>query len=140
MTGKPGSYSIHKRLVEETDDEVCLDRKDCHLDESEVTLANCNHCGAKKWNILGDAETGFALTEDNNKNCLKKVGTDATFIKCDKGFSQVSLQFATKDDIKAMSSDGAKLITAASENGKYTYYNVSQCSYYISVCVFLFIL
>ena len=68
------------------------------------------------------------------------MGTDATFIKCDKGFSQVSLQFATKDDIKAMSSDGAKLITAASENGKYTYYNVSQCSYYISVCVFLFIL
>ena len=46
------------------------------------------------------------------------MGTDATFIKCDKGFSHVSLQFATKDDIKAMSSDGAKLINAAAENGK----------------------
>ena len=117
VTGKPGTYQIHKRLVEETDDEVCLDRKDCHLEDSEMTLANCNHCGTKKWNILGDAETGFALTQDNNKNCLKKEGTNATFIKCDKGFSHVSLQFVTKDDIKAMSSEGAKLINAAAENG-----------------------
>jgi hypothetical protein len=59
VTGKPGTYSIHKRPVDESEDDVCLDRAQCHLDESEVTLSNCNHCGAKKWNILGDAETGI---------------------------------------------------------------------------------
>lgn len=115
VSGKPGSYQIHHRLVDETDDDSCLDRWNiaqifklilscrhtnkhtythayiythtytpyrptqmtklnpphsptyrlsCHLDESEVGLSNCNHCGAKKWNILGDAETGYVLTED----------------------------------------------------------------------------
>ena len=58
VSGKPGSYSIHKRPMEESDDDLCLDRAQCHLDESEVTLSNCDHCGAKKWNILGDADTG----------------------------------------------------------------------------------
>ena len=75
-------------------------------------MSNCNHCGAKKWNILGDAETGssnicivvtsfllciffiegYVLTEDGNKNCIKRVGDLATFIKCDKGYSTVQLQ------------------------------------------------
>lgn len=67
VTGKPGTYQIHHRLVDETDEGSCLDRASCHLDESEVGLSNCNHCGAKKWNILGDAETGYVLTEDGNK-------------------------------------------------------------------------
>ena len=116
VTGKPGSYQIHKRQVDETDDDVCLDRKDCHLEDSDITFANCNHCGAKKWNIIGDADTGYILTENGNRNCLKKSGTDATLVKCDQGFSHVLLQFATKDDIAAMSSDGAKLINAASDN------------------------
>jgi hypothetical protein len=58
VTGKPGSYQIHHRLVDEEDDESCLDRTQCHLEESDVKLANCNHCGAKKWNILGDAQSG----------------------------------------------------------------------------------
>ena len=92
VTGKPGSYQIHHRLVDETDDDACLDRMQCHLDESDVQLANCNHCGAKKWNILGDAESGYVLTEDGNKNCLKRVGDKATMIKCDKGYSGLSLQ------------------------------------------------
>jgi hypothetical protein len=69
VTGKPGTYQIHHRLVDETDEGSCLDRASCHLDESEVGLSNCNHCGAKKWNILGDAETGYVLTEDGNKVC-----------------------------------------------------------------------
>jgi hypothetical protein len=58
VTGKPGSYSIHKRPADEGDDDVCLDRAQCHLEDSEVTLSNCDHCGAKKWNILGEADTG----------------------------------------------------------------------------------
>lgn len=58
VTGKPGSYQIHHRLVDENDDESCLDRAQCHLEESAVKLANCNHCGAKRWNIRGEAATG----------------------------------------------------------------------------------
>jgi hypothetical protein len=92
VTGKPGSYQIHHRLVDETDEGSCLDRAQCHLDESDVQLSNCNHCGAKKWNILGDAEAGYVLTEDGNKNCIKRVGDTATMIKCDKGYSGISLQ------------------------------------------------
>jgi hypothetical protein len=61
VTGKPGSYQIHHRLVDENDDDACLDRSQCHLDESEVQLGSCNHCGAKKWNILGDAQTGLFI-------------------------------------------------------------------------------
>ena len=92
VTGKAGAYQIHHRLVDETDEGSCLDRASCHLDESDVQLSNCNHCGAKKWNILGDAETGYVLTEDGNKNCIKRVGDKATMIKCDKGYSGISLQ------------------------------------------------
>mmetsp|Transcript_357 Transcript_357/g.616 ORF Transcript_357/g.616 Transcript_357/m.616 type:complete len:853 (+) Transcript_357:60-2618(+) len=115
VTGKPGSYQIHHRLVDENDDESCLDRAQCHLEESDVKLANCNHCGAKKWNILGDAQTGYVLTEDGNKNCLKRKGTEATMVRCDQGYSGLTLQFANKDDITAMGSDGARLISAASD-------------------------
>ena len=61
VTGKPGSYQIHHRLVDENDDESCLDRAQCHLEESDVKLSNCNHCGAKRWNIRGEAQTGSIL-------------------------------------------------------------------------------
>jgi hypothetical protein len=64
VTGKPGSYQIHHRLVDENDDESCLDRAQCHLEESEVKLANCNHCGAKRWNIRGEAATGMLTCRD----------------------------------------------------------------------------
>lgn len=116
VTGKPGSYQIHKRPLTEDEEDICLSRDQCHLDNSDVKLNNCNHCGAKKWNILGDADTGYVLTEDGNKNCVKRVGEKVSTIKCDKGYTAVSLQFATRDDIAAMSSDGARLITAAADN------------------------
>eukprot|EP01031_Cornospumella_fuschlensis_P044413 gene44413-54314_t len=92
VVGKPGSYQIHRRPVDEDEPDVCLDKVQCHLDESDVQLANCNHCGAKKWNILGDAQSGYVLTEDGNKNCLKRVGDTATMIKCDSGYSALNLQ------------------------------------------------
>lgn len=94
VTGRPGGYSIHKRPVDDDDDDdKCLDKAKCHLDESPAQLANCQHCGAKKWNIVGDNESGYVLTEDNNKNCLKRdKGDKATVIKCLKGYSTLSLQ------------------------------------------------
>jgi len=93
VSGKPGSYSIHHRNADESDeDDLCLGKAQCHLDESPAQLANCGHCGAKKWNIVGDNDTGYFLTEDSNKNCIKRVGDKATVIKCDKGSSSMSLQ------------------------------------------------
>lgn len=35
---------------------------------------------------------GYVLTEDGNKNCLKRKGITAMMIKCDKGYSGLSLQ------------------------------------------------
>lgn len=116
VLGKSGSYQIHHRLVDENDLDTCLDKVQCHMDESELKLGSCNHCGAKKWNILGDANSGYVLTEDKNKHCLKRTGDTASMIKCDKGYSSFSLQFVTKDDITAMGSDGARLINAALDN------------------------
>lgn len=118
VTGKPGHYQIHRRLVnlDEEEADLCLSRDQCHLDNSDIKLNSCGHCGAKKWNILGDADSGYVLTEDGNKHCLKRVGDRATTIKCDKGYSGLSLQFATKEDITAMSSDGARLIAACADN------------------------
>ena len=75
VTGKPNSYSIHKRPVEQDggdSEDLCLDKAKCHLEDSPAQLANCQHCGAKRWNIVGDKESGYILTEDNNKNCVKR--------------------------------------------------------------------
>ena len=58
VTGKPGAYQIHHRLVDESDEESCMARSNCHEEDSDINLMNCNHCGAKKWNILGDSQTG----------------------------------------------------------------------------------
>ena len=41
------------------------------------------------------ANPGYVLTEDGNKNCLKRIGDTATMIKCDKGYSGLSLQCKT---------------------------------------------
>jgi hypothetical protein len=62
VVGKPGSYQLHKKAIEESvvDEELCLDRQICHEDESDVRTFSCSHCGAKSWNILGDSQTGTA--------------------------------------------------------------------------------
>jgi hypothetical protein len=61
VTGKPGSYQIHHRPVDEadSDEESCFSKVQCHLDETEGKLLNCDHCGSKKWNIVGDTDTGI---------------------------------------------------------------------------------
>lgn len=63
VTGKPGSYQIHHRMVDEDDTDSCLGKAQCHLDSSDLQVGSCNHCGAKKWNILGDSDTGNLCTK-----------------------------------------------------------------------------
>jgi hypothetical protein len=64
VTGKPGTYQIHHKVLEDAsifddaDEDTCLNRVQCHLEASELALGSCNHCGAKKWNIRGEAQTG----------------------------------------------------------------------------------
>jgi hypothetical protein len=60
VTGKPGSYQIHHRIIDENDEHTCLGKAQCHLDNTELQTSSCNHCGARKWNILGDADSGLA--------------------------------------------------------------------------------
>jgi len=96
-------------------------RKSCNSDKSDVRLAGCTHCGATNWNILGDSESGYVLSEGDGKYCLlrEKGSKKAKVVTCEKdGYTALQLQFANRDDIKAMSSEGARLITAASDGDK----------------------
>lgn len=86
----------------------------------EAKIAKCSHCGAKNWNILGDADMGYVLSEGDGRTCLtREAGTNkAMTAPCDSTehrYVPLQLQFASASDIKAMSSDGARLIGAASD-------------------------
>ncbi|CAM9492213.1 unnamed protein product [Heterosigma akashiwo] len=59
--GTPGAYSIHRRPADEGDADLCLDKVTCNAVPSEARLGKCDHCGAGKWNILGDSKTGYIL-------------------------------------------------------------------------------
>jgi len=89
----------------------------------EAKLAKCSHCGAKNWNILGEADTGYVLTEGDGKTCVvrEKGGTKAFTTSCeskDHRYTPLQLQFASASDIKTMSSPGARMIGAASDGDK----------------------
>jgi len=133
VVGSPGSYQIHKRANDDADeaadpDGTCLSKKSCVEKDSgkvsqDAKLAKCTHCGAKKWNIHGDADTGYVLTEDEGKNCLvRQKGTAKALIapcdSTDHPYTPLQLQFASASDISAMSSPGARLIGAASDGDK----------------------
>lgn len=125
MTGK---YQIHKRSIEGDDDledGECLAKKDCKADVQKVDqtrLTKCSHCGSKHWNILGDGETGYVLTEgEEGATCLKREGNKAITGPCDNvdaPYVALQLQFASASDIQAMSSPSARLIGAASDGDK----------------------
>jgi ankyrin repeat protein len=88
-----------------------------------VKLTKCTHCGAKNWNILGDADTGYVLTEGDGATCLVRQGTKAMTAPCDSEdvrYAPLQLQFASASDLAAMSSPGARLIGAASDGDKKT--------------------
>lgn len=64
---------------------------------------------SQAWNILGDAESGYILTEgDSNHNCLQRDGENSKVAPCDSGYASLSLQFASKEDIALMMSPGAR--------------------------------
>eukprot|EP00548_Thalassiothrix_antarctica_P012360 CAMPEP_0194161710 /NCGR_PEP_ID=MMETSP0152-20130528/79083_1 /TAXON_ID=1049557 /ORGANISM="Thalassiothrix antarctica, Strain L6-D1" /LENGTH=896 /DNA_ID=CAMNT_0038871525 /DNA_START=985 /DNA_END=3675 /DNA_ORIENTATION=- len=129
VEGKPGNYQIVKRPVEEAaaseeDDGVCLSKKNCNESPQDARILNCSHCGSKEWNILGDSEMGYVLTEGNEegkKLCLVRVADKATLASCDNddiNYTSLDLQFASESDIKAMSSSAARLMGAASDGDK----------------------
>jgi len=136
VIGSPGSYQIHKRPVDalgdgsdesNTDDDLCISKKSCApSDASKVLpakLTKCTHCGAKLWNILGDASTGYVLSENDGETCLfrENNGTRALTAPCENteiSYTPLQLQFATPKDIELMSSPGARLIAAAADGDK----------------------
>lgn len=72
VIGSPGSYSIVKRPHGEDDaadssNKMCVAKPSCAEKDAfkvqDVKIAPCTHCGAKSWNILGDSDTGYVLTE-----------------------------------------------------------------------------
>lgn len=131
VVGAPGKYQIHKRAldgsIDEEDDGICISKKSCKEGDVnkllDTKLGKCSHCGAKNWNILGDAETGYVLTEGEGKTCLvrEKGGSKAYTTACDSKetpYTPLQLQFASAGDIKTMSSAGARMIGAASDGDK----------------------
>ncbi|KAL7550470.1 hypothetical protein ACHAWF_014576 [Thalassiosira exigua] len=130
-------FVIHKRPADDADadpDGTCLSKKSCDaidpakkdaFDAVDVKLAKCTHCGAKGWNIHGDSETGYVLTESSAgvQQCLvRPKGTrKAQLAPCDSPdhpYTPLQLQFASAADVEAMSSPGARLIGAASDGDK----------------------
>jgi ankyrin repeat protein len=72
---------------------------------------------------LGDSETGYVLTEGNDKNklCVLREGFRATLQPCNDTnlrYTPLQLQFASESDIKAMASPAARLMGAASDGDK----------------------
>jgi hypothetical protein len=62
--GNAGSYTIKRfndHSLSEDDKELCLVRADCISDYSLLAMSGCDHCGADRWNILGDAESGAGI-------------------------------------------------------------------------------
>jgi len=130
VVGAPGKYEIHKRPNDESsDDTTCITKPSCNEKDSnkiqDVKLAKCTHCGAKNWNILGDANTGYVLTEGegDGKMCVvREKGTKKVKLApCDSEempYTPLQLQFASTADITAMSSNGARFIGAASDGDK----------------------
>jgi len=147
VSGEPGSFEIHKRPAsgkdeEKGDDGTCLVKKNCNefTKVEDARLGKCSHCGAKKWNILGDSNQGYVLTTGNDdavqdgddikKVCLlrPKKTQKATLAPCDLDvpaavpsdlqYTPLLLQFVSAADVAAMSSPGAKLVQAASDGDK----------------------
>lgn len=129
VVGSPGNYQIHKRSVDGSpasseDDGLCLSKKTCNESAQDTKILSCSHCGSKEWNILGDSETGYVLTEgteEGKKLCLVRTDEKATLASCeseDVSYTPLQLQFASESDIKAMSSPAARLMGAASDGDK----------------------
>lgn len=119
VTGSPGTYQIHRRPVEEGEREQCLSLKNCNTDDLEKPLNikhnKCTHCGAKDWNILGDATTGYILSTGGGERCLSRNGDETSAVSCGDTDNIIALQlnFASKEDIKAMSEEGAQMVRHA---------------------------
>lgn len=126
-----GKYQIHKRPIDavassdEEDDGLCLSKKTCTPGvDQDSKILSCSHCGSKEWNILGDAETGYVLTEgpEGSKLCLVRTPEHkAILAACDSeqvSYTPLQLQFASESDIKAMSSPAARFMGAANDGDK----------------------
>jgi len=132
VVGSPGNYQIHKRPVEDSDEDeegTCITKPSCAEKDNEkiqdAKLAQCSHCGAKNWNILGDTDSGYVLTEGEgeSKVCIvrEKDSKKVKIAPCDSEevvYTPLQLQFASSADIKAMASPGARFIGAASDGDK----------------------
>mmetsp|Transcript_21787 Transcript_21787/g.32574 ORF Transcript_21787/g.32574 Transcript_21787/m.32574 type:complete len:891 (-) Transcript_21787:80-2752(-) len=126
VVGSPGSYTIHKRLPA-SDEEKCVSKESCDKleDDGEVNvmLAPCTHCGAKKWNIMGETSSGFLVTEgDDGELCLSReagLGSQAKMVPCKEdpypNYTIFSLQFVTQNQLEIMESPISIAITHAED-------------------------
>ncbi|CAM9577804.1 unnamed protein product [Pylaiella littoralis] len=66
VEGEAGRHAVRRLAVledgEEEAKQLCLDRKSCDSATSPLRTASCDHCGAKGWDVLGDADNGYTLS------------------------------------------------------------------------------
>jgi ankyrin repeat protein len=100
-----------------------MSKKNCNESPQDAKILSCSHCGSKEWNILGDSDTGYVLTEGNDKKlCVMRQENKAILKSCDNegdmSYTPLQLQFASESDIKSMSSPAARLMAAAADGDK----------------------
>ena len=92
MEGTAPEFKLIKRNPNENndddDDDLCMARSQCDFDSNDpnvnipVVLAPCTHCGAKDWNIVGDANSGYVVTntKDGKQLCLGRESKTCDFM------------------------------------------------------------
>jgi ankyrin repeat protein len=131
--------SISASLTDAESDGLCMAKKTCTdtTKMEQLKVSKCSYCGAKQWNILGDADTGYVLTTsigDDNDNDENKSDTSAGTLPstcivrkddmvmtapCESSevpYTPLQLRFATRADLVSMGSVIARFIAAAVEN------------------------
>ena len=77
IAGAPGTYSLH--IVGASG--LCIDREHCHSATSNLRHYDCDHCGARHWNIVNTE-----VCEDDCKNCIyTNDGSTAAVQHCSDG-------------------------------------------------------
>ena len=117
-SGKAGKFHIMNRAVDENLDDLCLSKANCLVEEADVRLAGCSHCGAQRWDVTVIDQTGLkdhivALTKDQKNLCLQRNDTKATLISCKVGYTPLVVIPMKMDKITALTSIENKIVNEA---------------------------
>eukprot|EP00605_Chrysophyceae_sp_TOSAG23-4_P001634 GSChrysophyteH1.ASY1.ANO1.1794.1 assembled CDS len=119
LSGKQSAYKIHHRPADDEDDQyACLEKTRCGQAKSAAALGSCDSCGAQKWEFVKDSSSkrGSYVVTQGTSGCLKRIDNEVHVVPCDtEGFTHVQVQMLDEGHLKALTSDGARLVAAAAD-------------------------